>query len=83
MDNLSFTTHVFKHVSGVKDSADLLEEILSKSPGDQLAISKEILETIIEVLRGDAKLIQQLFEENQFITDRVASIMTKNHPKNV
>lgn len=79
--NLEFTAHVFSHVTGVMDCADLIEEILAKSPEAEHVLTREVMEVLATVLRGDAKLIQQLFEENQYMVDRITKAFLKNHPK--
>lgn len=77
--NLELSASVFKVVTGCNDSADTIDRILAKN-GDKIVVSRELMVTLAEALRTNSKLLSSVFEENQYIMDRVASAMRKNHP---
>lgn len=79
--DLEYSAHVFRHIIGVNEAADLLDEIMSASKEKELILNRDVVEVLTSVLRNDASLIKQLFEENRYIYDRVEAVMRKNHPK--
>ena len=82
--NLEFAAHVFGLVTSNSNIADMLSAKASgMKRGEVFTFTAEMLEVQAKAFRANSKMISQLFEENQHVTDLIEKAMAKNHPQGI
>lgn len=78
--DLTFTKHVFDHISATEEVVKKLHFLLSTDT-QTFPFTRQIINELILLLTSNSKLTKDLYEENQTMLDLVRKAMSKNHPK--